>query len=50
MTDPAGSDRLEGDLPQDETVERDAGSPDDRATTTDDDLADVERAGPADGL
>jgi hypothetical protein len=72
MTDPAGSDRIQQDVPtasgtgdnsstgsdsfadvpltREEAVERDAASPDDLPATTDTALADVERAGPADGL
>lgn len=37
-------------LTQEEAVERDAASPDDLPAKTDSDVADVERAGPADGL
>jgi hypothetical protein len=72
MTDPAGSDRLQQDVPtasgtgdnsstggdsfadvpltREEAVERDASSPDDLPAKTDTDVADVERAGPGDGL
>jgi hypothetical protein len=72
MTDPAGSDRLQQDVPtasgtgdnsstgsdsfadvpltREEAVERDASTPDDLPAKTTTDVADVERAGPADGL
>lgn len=70
MTDPAGSDRLQQDVPtasatgdnsstgssfddvpltREEAVERDASVDDELPAKVDDDVALVERAGPADG-